>query len=156
MVSRLPKCCFDPTVNETNAAGTPESRKRLEIGLFPALPGRLFGYEAVKGGKMRTLAVVLVGLAAFLSAGIAPVSAAESPAAGKALAEHWCASCHLVSPEQASATTEAPPFATIAERPLAEIEALDTFLAAPHPPMPPVNLTRQEIRDVLAYIASLK
>jgi mono/diheme cytochrome c family protein len=29
-------------------------------------------------------------------------------------------------------------------------------LTAPHPPMPPVSLTRREIQDVIAYIESLK
>lgn len=98
----------------------------------------------------------LIAAALALLAGTVAAPAAENVAAGKALAERWCSSCHLVSPEQTSATTEAPPFATIAERPQEEIEELDVFLAQPHPPMPPVNLSRQEIKDVLAYIASLK
>ncbi len=104
---------------------------------------------------MRRYAIVLSGLALVLGAA-SSVNAAENAAAGKALAERWCASCHLVSPDQKSATTEAPPFTTIAKRPEEQIEALDTFLTAPHPPMPPVSLTRQEIRDVVAYIKSLK
>ena len=79
-------------------------------------------------------------------------SAAGDPAAGKALAERSCSSCHLVSSDQTAATTEAPPFATIAARPEEEIEHLQTFLAAPHPPMPPISLTRQEIGDLVAYI----
>jgi mono/diheme cytochrome c family protein len=86
----------------------------------------------------------------------APAFAAGDAAAGKALAERWCASCHLVGPGQASATTEAPPFATIATRDADAIAALAGFLADPHPPMPDLSLTRQEIRDLLAYIGSLK
>jgi len=78
------------------------------------------------------------------------------PASGKNLAERWCSSCHLVSAEQATATTEAPPFATIAERPPEELEKLDLFIADPHPPMPQLNLSRNEISDLVAYIASLK
>jgi mono/diheme cytochrome c family protein len=104
---------------------------------------------------MRALASVLIGLGALL-VGQTGVAAAGNPAAGKALAERWCASCHLVTPEQASATTEAPPFAEIAKRSPEEIEALEVFLTAPHPPMPPVSLTRREIQDVIAYIESLK
>ena len=83
-------------------------------------------------------------------------SAAGDAVTGKALAERWCASCHLVSPEQASATTEAPPFATIAARHSGAIDALAAFLADPHPPMPEMSLTRREIGDLLAYIGSLK
>jgi mono/diheme cytochrome c family protein len=105
---------------------------------------------------MQRLTSALTGAALALFSSVVAASAAGDAAAGKALAERWCASCHLVSPDQASATTEAPPFATIAKRPPEQIEALEAFLAAPHPPMPPVSLTRQEISDVLAYIASLK
>jgi mono/diheme cytochrome c family protein len=83
-------------------------------------------------------------------------SAAGDPDTGRAIAERWCASCHLVAPEQTSATTEAPPFATIAQRSPDEIAALAAFLADPHPPMPQMSLTRDEIRDLLAYIASLR
>ena len=75
---------------------------------------------------------------------------------GKALATRWCASCHIVSAEQDTATTEAPPFETIAKRPESELEKLDLFLAAPHYPMPPISLSRTEIRDLVAYITSLR
>jgi mono/diheme cytochrome c family protein len=83
-------------------------------------------------------------------------AAAGDPERGAALARQWCASCHLVAEDQASATTEAPAFASIARRSPDEVSALAGFLADPHPPMPDLSLTRQEIRDLLAYIASLK
>ncbi len=105
---------------------------------------------------MRRYASALTVAAVVSCAGISTAEAAGNAAAGKALAQASCASCHLVSPDQKSATTEAPPFTTIAKRPVEEIEELDAFLAAPHPPMPPVSLTRQEISDILAYIVSLK
>jgi mono/diheme cytochrome c family protein len=75
---------------------------------------------------------------------------------GKQLAELWCSSCHLVSPEQTSASTEAPPFETIAEQSSDEFAWLAAFLADPHPPMPQFALTREEIRNLVAYFASLK
>jgi mono/diheme cytochrome c family protein len=75
---------------------------------------------------------------------------------GAELAQQWCASCHLISEDQATASTEAPPFPTIAARSPDEITALAGFLADPHPPMPNLSLTREEIRDLLAYISSLK
>ncbi len=105
---------------------------------------------------MHRFASALTTAALVLCAGISTAAAAGNAAAGKALAEASCASCHLVSPDQKSATTEAPPFTTIAKRSPEEIEELDAFLAAPHPPMPPVSLTRQQISDILAYIVSLK
>ena len=105
---------------------------------------------------MRPHASALIALAAIILDGSSPAWAAGDAVAGKALAERSCASCHLVAPDQKSATTEAPPFTELASRSPDEIEALATFLAAPHPPMPPVSLTRREIDDVVAYIASLK
>ena len=94
-------------------------------------------------------------IAAFACFQVASARAAD-PERGAELANQWCSSCHLVSDSQVSATTEAPPFATIARRSPDETAALAGFLADPHPPMPNLSLTREEIRDFLAYIASLK
>ena len=105
---------------------------------------------------MRRCVLALAAAASALCAQVMPAAALGDADAGKALAEGWCASCHLVSPEQQTTTTEAPPFETIAQRTPDEIAALAAFLADPHPPMPQLSLTRQEIRDLLAYIASLK
>ena len=56
---------------------------------------------------------------AILSATILLLSAARSypadTAHGLDLAKRWCASCHLVSPEQQRASTDVPPFAVIAK-----------------------------------------
>jgi mono/diheme cytochrome c family protein len=76
-------------------------------------------------------------------------------AAGRQLAETWCSSCHLVSPEQTETTTEAPPFAAIAEQSGDDFSWLRTFLLDTHPPMPQFSLSRQEIQNLVAYIASL-
>jgi mono/diheme cytochrome c family protein len=83
-------------------------------------------------------------------------AAAGDPGHGGELARQWCASCHVVSEGQAIATTEAPTFASIARRSPNEIAALAGFLADPHPPMPKLSLSREEIRDLLAYIMTLK
>ena len=99
---------------------------------------------------------LIIGLAAAIwSGGAFAQSRLGDATVGKRLAEAWCASCHLVTAEQASATTEAPPFATIAERQPGAYGWIEAFLADPHPPMPDLSLTRVEIRDLTAYIASL-
>jgi mono/diheme cytochrome c family protein len=82
--------------------------------------------------------------------------AAGDATTGKQIAQRWCSSCHLIGPEQTTATTDAPPFEEIAKHSAGEMEALAGFLADPHPPMPNLSLTRQEIRDLIAYIASLE
>jgi mono/diheme cytochrome c family protein len=101
---------------------------------------------------------IWIALAAVLAAG-GPGSAASplgNPENGRTLAETWCASCHLVSAEQKSTTTEAPPFASISRRSASELDRLPAFLAAPHPPMPAISLSGTEIRDLVAYVTSLK
>ncbi len=80
--------------------------------------------------------------ALFLTAALtcSQAAVAADPRRGAEMAKQWCASCHLVSEGQASATTEAPPFGTIARRSPDEFAALAGFLADPHPPMPDLSL----------------
>ena len=92
-----------------------------------------------------------------LLAPLAPAGAADS-VHGASLAARWCVSCHVPGPGMRSGpTTDAgPPFATIAADPALTEQRLRGWLAAPHPPMPNLNLTRAEIEDLIAYIRGLK
>jgi mono/diheme cytochrome c family protein len=74
---------------------------------------------------------------------------------GEEIARRWCASCHVVAADQRQATSEAPPFATIARRPDLDANRLAFFLLEPHPKMPNMSLTRSEAADLAAYITSL-
>ncbi|MDQ0326636.1 mono/diheme cytochrome c family protein [Rhodopseudomonas julia] len=85
-----------------------------------------------------------------------PALAAGDPQEGRAIAEKWCATCHVVSETQTSATPAAPSFAAIGQKYRNGISALAAFLADPHPVMPDMSLTRQEIRDLTAYIEGLR
>ena len=79
------------------------------------------------------------------------------PAAGKALAERLCAACHSVAPSPAATTsTDVKSFATIARREGLTAEQLAGRIIIPHPAMPDTQLKVSEIRDVIAYILSLK
>ncbi|MFN3348766.1 c-type cytochrome [Pseudorhodoplanes sp.] len=73
---------------------------------------------------------------------------------GADLAKRWCASCHLVSKDQAKAIEGVPTFAELARRSDLAGERLIVFLLGPHPPMPPIGLSRDEARDLAAYIAA--
>ncbi len=95
-------------------------------------------------------AAVAVALAG-LSGGSAFADASE----GRILAERWCASCHLVSEDQTKAADAVPPFAEIAGREDFDAGALALFLASPHPLMPEMSLTRNEIRALADYIDTL-
>lgn len=80
--------------------------------------------------------------------------------AGRRLADHWCASCHVV-PDSATASSTVrgsdavPTLASIARDPNRGPNWLREWLTFPHPPMPDLNLSRTEIDDVVAYLQSL-
>jgi mono/diheme cytochrome c family protein len=84
-----------------------------------------------------------------------PVVAADIKQ-GETLAKRWCATCHLAAAGQTSATTDAPPFASVAAKPGFNAGKLAFFLLDPHPKMPAMSLSRKESEDLAAYIASLK
>ena len=74
---------------------------------------------------------------------------------GEAVVKRWCAECHMVAANQ-KGSTEAPPFSAIAKRPDFDAAKIAFFLLDPHPKMPNMHLSRMEVADVAAYIATLK
>ncbi len=77
---------------------------------------------------------------------------AANPNNGATLAQRWCAACHIVSSSQSKGTDITPSFASIAERPDFNVEKLAFFLLEPHPKMPNMSLSRDEAKDLSAYI----
>src|SRR5690348_5733667 len=94
---------------------------------------------------------VRIGIVAAFLAAAGPVQAAGDAMQGKATAERWCATCHVVAPGGRGADV-APNFATIAKQ--RNDEYLRGFLSRPHPPMPRFELSRQDIDDLVAYIGT--
>ncbi len=93
-----------------------------------------------------------VALSAALSKGAAmPADAAH----GEQLARRWCAACHIVAADQTRGADNVPAFASIAKMPGFSAENIAQFLMDPHPKMPDMQLTRDEAKDLGAYIASL-
>lgn len=89
-----------------------------------------------------------------------PAAAFENGSAtvGQALAETWCAECHVIGSGdgQARAQSDAPPFAEIAKgADDARLPVLAAWLKTPHGAMPDLSLSRAEIADLLTYIESL-
>ena len=89
-----------------------------------------------------------------LVAATATASAAGSATAGKRLSQQWCASCHQIEP-RAPAKDVAPPFASLGVRKGKDPGWVRAWLANPHPPMQGINLSRQQIDDIVAYLQSL-
>jgi mono/diheme cytochrome c family protein len=97
----------------------------------------------------------LQGAVAAMALDAAAAAAEGDPARGLALARSWCASCHQVE-AGGPATDTAPSFRAVANDPAKTEGGLRAWLADPHSPMPNLNLSRQEIDDIIAYLASLR
>jgi mono/diheme cytochrome c family protein len=94
---------------------------------------------------------------AFALAALPSAAFAADPANGLVIAKRWCAECHVVAADQASAKADVPSFADIAKRRVPEAGGgLQKFLMDPHPKMPDMQINRREADDLVAYIATLK
>jgi cytochrome c len=103
--------------------------------------------------RERCKLVVPLAASAWLSAS-SLAAANGNIQAGQDLAQRWCSSCHIVDQSGHGADT-APPFPIIAKQNPKDHDWLRAWITAPHPPMPNLNLSRQQIDDVVAYIGSL-
>jgi mono/diheme cytochrome c family protein len=106
----------------------------------------------MKGNRLEWGAGLLVS--AVVACCAALPAAAQDVRHGRAIAEAWCAQCHLVGPGGPGVDL-APPFEAIARDPARSDDWLRAWLSDPHPPMPDLDLTRLEIEDLLAYLRSL-
>ncbi len=79
------------------------------------------------------------------------------PARGLAYARVNCAECHAVEPtETVGPFEEVPAFREIANTPGISELALVSFFQTPHPTMPDIVVPSADIRDLIAYFATLK
>ena len=100
---------------------------------------------------MRLFSIAIFGLA--LAASSSASALVADVAQGEKIARRWCAACHVVSSDQKQASADVAPFADAARHKTnAELAA---FLTDPHPKMPDMSLTREEIADVVAYMRTL-
>ena len=75
---------------------------------------------------------------------------------GHELAARLCINCHVIDRQTSTIRADVPSFPTIASRPGISAEHLAGRIIIPHPAMPGVPLTTAEIRDIVAYILSLR
>ncbi len=97
----------------------------------------------------------LVAMALALTL-LALPAAAQDPSVGGKLAVRWCMACHVVEPNQTTATDNAPTFRAIAARPGTTASSLDRYLSIGHTLMPDFSLSSQERDALVAYILSLR
>ena len=100
---------------------------------------------------MRPFSIAVFGLALAASGSTSALVA--DAAQGERIARRWCAGCHVVADDQKQANADVASFAAAARHKTnAELSA---FLTDPHPKMPDMSLTREEIADLVAYMRTL-
>lgn len=111
---------------------------------------------------MKASRMLLAALQVAAALGLAaPVAYGETKAAvarGQEIAERLCAGCHAIDGRQGSRVqgTDVPSFRALANRPFRTPERLQAIIMTPRHPMPAIPIELSEIRDVVAYIQSLK
>jgi mono/diheme cytochrome c family protein len=81
-----------------------------------------------------------------------PIKAVGDAARGAGLAKRWCAECHSPNGVVSDA---APTFQWIARRNQQQPGFIRAFLTHPHAPMPPLELDRSQIEDLVTYFGTL-
>lgn len=91
-----------------------------------------------------------------LAAGAASAQTVGDASRGLAIAESWCASCHIIGPNATGQSVDAaPPFPMIAADPAKTTGYLQRWLTSSHPQMPNFNMGRREVEDLSAYLKTL-
>lgn len=77
---------------------------------------------------------------------------------GRALVETNCARCHGIDTTDKSPHPEAPEFRTLSQRyPVDALEeAFAEGIVTGHPDMPEFKATPEQVRDIIAYLASIQ
>ncbi|ORE90706.1 hypothetical protein [Aurantimonas sp. 22II-16-19i] len=146
--------CDDPDIVAKNpgsgarhrqGSAEPDSGRSAEDGFAAALAEHL-NHLALEGSLSRCFA------ASLYPGQPMPKRTGTRRATGGSLS----AACHVVSPQQTSASADVLTFRAIAEEAGSDLQPLEAILADPHPLMADPGLTRREIGDLVAYIASLR
>jgi cytochrome c len=98
--------------------------------------------------------LVIIGMLLFATPATYAATSAGNANAGRDLVLRSCTSCHAVS-ETTRASDGAPPLSYIARDNKERPAWIRGWLMDPHPPMPGIMLSRQQINDVIAYLDSL-
>ena len=99
---------------------------------------------------------LIAPLAALFALPVASAGA-QDVARGQALAERWCANCHVVNAAAGTGQSNGlPTVPAIAARPDLTAASLKGAMSATHSRMPDFELGARDQEDLVAYIFSLK
>lgn len=71
---------------------------------------------------------------------------------GRAVVGMWCAGCHAAGD---TLNDRIPSFSALAKSLSRSEGAVRAFLMQPHKPMPPLELSTQQIEDIVAYLRTV-
>ena len=99
---------------------------------------------------------LIMGLPVYVSTYVQAASAGEA-AAGRKIAQKFCASCHAIGATGESPHPSAPPFRVIVARAnIANLEeALGEGAIVGHPDMPQFEFKQRDAGNLIAYLKSL-
>ncbi len=102
--------------------------------------------------------VLLSATGASIVTAILPfrVHANAGPPPGLALAQTYCAECHMVVPSASRGWTDAPSFESVANRPGTTIAGLTAIIEKPHMDMLNTRRPPNEAHAIAAYIMTLR
>jgi mono/diheme cytochrome c family protein len=107
-------------------------------------------------GTIEKALAVMVMVTASASTALSQ-SVLTDPGRGRELAESLCSTCHVVDASPGNiAKSDISSFYSIANRSEQSQERLAGAIIFPHPAMPKVSFTNAELRDIIAYIMSLR
>jgi mono/diheme cytochrome c family protein len=100
-----------------------------------------------------------LALALVLPFGLSAVAGAKAqdvgdPVAGRQLAMAWCANCHAFTGNTQTMVTGAPSFSAIAANHAITPLSLRAFLQTTHDRMPDLQLSNNEMDDLIAFVLS--
>ena len=123
-------------------------RPESEMTMRTLLTAALIAIGLVQPAQAQTAA------AQRMAASGQPVRAIGDSGRGEALVARWCGECHHGGDPRV-ASDQAPTIPWIVALARKDPAFIRTFLTQPHAPMPPLELDRGQIEDVIAYFADL-
>jgi mono/diheme cytochrome c family protein len=103
---------------------------------------------------------IIATIAISISFGAAAAETAKAgakiygnPQDGRIVVERWCAGCHSMG---VIADDRFPSFPMLARNMARSEGAIRAFLMQPHKPMPPVELSIQQIEDIIAFLRTVQ
>ena len=100
---------------------------------------------------------VTIPIVMVLSIAMCGLAAAQDAVRGQALAERWCANCHVVNPAATTGRADGlPTLPALAARKDVTAATLKGAMTATHSRMPDLQLGARDQEDLVAYIFSLR